>query len=69
MKYFYLTFLLFIIIITPTFATHIVGGEMDLQIVKGQSGITHQLNLNLYFDDINGIAGAIDRSVVVGVFR
>ena len=69
MKHFSLAILLSIFTFTATFATHIVGGEMDLQVVKGQTGVTHQFNLNLYFDDINGNPGAIDRVLTVGFFR
>jgi gliding motility-associated-like protein len=42
---------------------------MDIQVVKGQGDFTHQLNLNLYFDDVNGNPGAIDRTLTVGFFR
>lgn len=50
-------------------ATHIVGGEMDLQAVRGQGLFTHQLNVNLYFDDVNGNVGALDNVLRVGFFR
>ena len=66
MKHFSLAILLSIFTFTAIFATHIVGGEMDLQVVKGQTGVTHQFNLNLYFDDINGNPGAVDRVLTVG---
>ncbi|MVN75588.1 hypothetical protein GO988_04545 [Hymenobacter sp. HMF4947] len=46
-------------------ATHIVGGEMDLQYVSGN---TYQLTLNLYFDAINGSPGALDASLTAGIF-
>ncbi|MVN76212.1 T9SS type B sorting domain-containing protein [Hymenobacter sp. HMF4947] len=46
-------------------ATHIVGGEMDL---LHQSGSTYTLTLTLYFDAINGSAGALDQSLVAGIF-
>jgi gliding motility-associated-like protein len=49
-------------------ATHIVGGEFELQVVKGQAGISHRLNMNLYFDDIYGQTGALDQTVTVGFF-
>ncbi|MBG8551917.1 gliding motility-associated C-terminal domain-containing protein [Hymenobacter guriensis] len=49
----------------PTRATHIVGGELDLQ---HQSGDTYRLTLNLYFDDINGNANALDQDLTVGLF-
>ncbi|UOG77008.1 gliding motility-associated C-terminal domain-containing protein [Hymenobacter tibetensis] len=46
-------------------ATHIVGGEMDLQYV---SGSTYQITLNLYFDALFGNAGALDNDLTVSVF-
>ncbi|TGE28753.1 gliding motility-associated C-terminal domain-containing protein [Hymenobacter metallicola] len=47
-------------------ATHIVGGELDLQY---QSGSRYQINLNLYFDAIYGNPGALDNSLVVSIFE
>lgn len=47
-------------------ATHIVGGEMDLQYVSGNS---YQLTLNLYFDAVNGSPGALDASLTAGIFE
>ena len=46
-------------------ATHIVGGELDLQY---KSGSTYALSLNLYFDAINGNPLALDQSLVAGIF-
>lgn len=46
-------------------ATHIVGGEMDLQYVRGN---TYQLTLNLYFDAVNGNPGALDNSLTASIF-
>ncbi|RZK88933.1 MAG: gliding motility-associated C-terminal domain-containing protein, partial [Hymenobacter sp.] len=46
-------------------ATHIVGGEMDLQYVSGN---TYQLTLNLYFDAVNGQPGALDADLTAGIF-
>ena len=46
-------------------ATHIVGGEMDLQYVSGD---TYQLTLNLYFDAVNGSPGALDTELTAGIF-
>ena len=48
-----------------TYATHIVGGEMELQY---KSGTTYTLVLNLYFDAVNGNAGALDRQMTAGIF-
>ncbi|ADB37733.1 gliding motility-associated C-terminal domain-containing protein [Spirosoma linguale] len=49
-------------------ATHIVGGELELRYLGTQTQYTHRINLNLYFDDINGNPGADDGQVSVGVF-
>ncbi|MBD2700319.1 gliding motility-associated C-terminal domain-containing protein [Spirosoma sp. BT702] len=49
-------------------ATHIVGGELELRYLGTQSRYTHRINLNLYFDDINGDPGANDGLVSVGIF-
>ncbi len=46
-------------------ATHIVGGEMDLQYLRGN---TYQLTLNLYFDAVNGNPGALDNSLTASIF-
>ncbi|UPL50792.1 gliding motility-associated C-terminal domain-containing protein [Hymenobacter sublimis] len=47
-------------------ATHIVGGELDLQHV---SGSTYQLSLNLYFDAVNGQPGALDPELTASIFE
>ncbi|OUJ74517.1 gliding motility-associated C-terminal domain-containing protein [Hymenobacter crusticola] len=47
-------------------ATHIVGGELDLQY---KSGSTYTLTLNLYFDAVNGSAGALDNELTASVFE
>ncbi|QIP14525.1 gliding motility-associated C-terminal domain-containing protein [Spirosoma aureum] len=49
-------------------ATHIVGGELELRYLGPQSAYSHRINLNLYFDDVNGDQGADDGRVSVGVF-
>ncbi|GAA3947798.1 gliding motility-associated C-terminal domain-containing protein [Hymenobacter algoricola] len=46
-------------------ATHIVGGEMDLQRVAGNQ---YRLSLNLYFDALNGNAGALDQDLTASIF-
>jgi gliding motility-associated-like protein len=46
-------------------ATHIVGGEMELQ---HKAGSTYSLTLNLYFDAVNGSANAMDAELLAGVF-
>ena len=49
-------------------ATHIVGGELELRYLGTQSTYTHRINLNLYFDLVNGAPGANDSYVTVGIF-
>jgi len=48
-----------------TYATHIVGGELELQHVQGD---TYRLGLILYFDNISGLPGARDPSATVYIF-
>ncbi|WP_133273025.1 T9SS type B sorting domain-containing protein [Hymenobacter radiodurans] len=47
-------------------ATHIVGGELDLQF---QAGSTYRITLNLYFDALNGNPGALDQDLTVSIFE
>ncbi len=65
------TFLLFfaLLLTFDVTATHIVGGEIDMQAITNTGNATHQITLNLYFDDINGSSGAEDPFVTVGIFR
>ena len=46
-------------------ATHIVGGELDLQ---HKAGTSYTLSLNLYFDAINGSPGALDPQLTASIF-
>jgi gliding motility-associated-like protein len=59
--------LLFLLLLAavPARATHIVGGELDLQYLQGDR---YQLSLNLYFDAINGSPGALDADLTAGIF-
>ncbi|GAB3575093.1 hypothetical protein GCM10027578_38720 [Spirosoma luteolum] len=50
-------------------ATHIVGGELELQRLTSTGTATHRINMNLYFDAVNGNAGANDATVTVFIFR
>lgn len=50
-------------------ATHIVGGELVWQTLPAGSNGTHQLSLNLYFDDVNGSPQAEDLTVFISFFR
>ena len=47
-------------------ATHIVGGELELQY---KSGSTYALSLNLYFDAINGNPAALDQQLTASIFN
>ena len=49
-----------------TQATHIVGGEFELQHIVNYN---YRLTLNLYFDDVNGSPGALDQTVTVTFFE
>ena len=60
-----LLLLLFLGLGRSAHATHIVGGEMDLQY---RSGSSYTLTLNLYFDALNGNAGALDTALTVSIF-
>ncbi|MCB2410095.1 gliding motility-associated C-terminal domain-containing protein [Hymenobacter lucidus] len=67
-RFYYLIFPVFLLLLaSPAVrATHIVGGELDLQY---QSGSRYQINLNLYFDAVYGNPGALDNSLSVGIFE
>jgi len=58
--------LLLLLVSTPAWASHIVGGEFELLHIEGSR---YRLNLNLYFDRINGLAGAQDDLANVRIFR
>ena len=58
--------LLLVLLAGPAWATHIVGGEMDL---LHQTGSTYTLTLTLYFDAINGDPAALDQSMTAGIFE
>ncbi|PWJ42094.1 T9SS type B sorting domain-containing protein [Sediminitomix flava] len=49
----------------PSFATHIVGGNLNL---KHLNGNRYELSLIIYFDEINGNHQAIDRIVPISAF-
>ncbi len=50
-------------------ATHIVGGEFELRYLGATSPFSHRINMNMYFDDINGNAQANDPTVTIFIFR
>ncbi|MFD2515491.1 gliding motility-associated C-terminal domain-containing protein [Pontibacter locisalis] len=49
-----------------SYATHIVGGEFELKHIVNYN---YRLTLNLYFDDINGLPGALDQTITVNFFE
>ena len=49
-----------------TYATHIVGGEIGIAKLGNN---LYEIRLNLLFDDINGLLGAKDDDVYVGIFE
>jgi hypothetical protein len=60
-----LVLLLLLLSASAARATHIVGGEMDLQYLRGN---TYQLTLNLYFDAVKGSPGALDNELTASIF-
>ncbi|MCA8830070.1 T9SS type B sorting domain-containing protein [Hymenobacter pini] len=63
---FLLLLLLCCLLAPAAWATHIVGGELDLQYLSGNS---YQLTLNLYFDAVKGDPGALDPQMVASIFE
>jgi hypothetical protein len=59
-------FALLVMIVVPVYASHIVGGEFELIHLTGYN---YQLNMILYFDDINGNPAAEDPTVTVSFYR
>ncbi len=59
-------FALLLMIVLPVYASHIVGGEFELIHLNGYN---YQLNMILYFDDLNGAPRALDNNVVVSFYR
>ena len=53
------------------FASHIVGGEIEVvPIANPMIGVgTHRVTLNLYFDAINGRTAAEDPSIRLQIYR
>ncbi len=57
---------LFCVLAIPVMASHIVGGEFEVQHVSGN---IYRVNLIIYFDKLNGSAEAKDPQAVARVFR
>ena len=59
-------FVSLLLVVLPVYASHIVGGEFELIHL---SGYDYQLNMVLYFDDINGDPAAFDNLVIASIYR
>lgn len=59
---------IFLLVITKSKASHIVGGEIELRAIK-ETEATHQVNVNLYFDALFGRAAAEDQNITLYFFR
>lgn len=60
-------FLILLCSITELTATHIVGGEIQMQYLNNNN--RYRFIVNLYFDQINGNAQAEDASIVLAIYR
>jgi len=64
-------FIFFQLIVAFCFASHIVGGEIEVVPLKNPvaGNSTHQVTLSLYFDAINGRTAAEDLSITLQIYR
>lgn len=64
-------FVFFQVITVFCFASHIVGGEIEVVPLKNTviGNVTHQITLSLYFDAINGRTAAEDLSITLQIYR
>ncbi|MEY4540096.1 MAG: hypothetical protein RLZZ306_1853, partial [Bacteroidota bacterium] len=67
-------YLLFGLLICPFFlstihATHIVGGDINMQCLNPKEPGNYKITVSLYFDDINGSPTALDESIIISIFR
>lgn len=58
--------ILFCVLALPVMASHIVGGEFELIHLSGNQ---YQLNMILYFDEVNGNPLAEDPNIIARIFR
>ncbi|MFD3001010.1 gliding motility-associated C-terminal domain-containing protein [Pontibacter toksunensis] len=65
MRQYLLVFICIILATVSARATHIVGGEFELEHLQDYE---YRLKLNLYFDVVNGNPGALDPSITVHIF-
>lgn len=66
LRYSLLCFLLFFCAFRQSYATHIVGGELEMVFVNGNN---YRFNMVMYFDAVNGNVGAIDPSARIHIFQ
>ncbi len=59
-------FVAWLMVTFPVIASHIVGGEFEMIHISGN---TYRINLILYFDKVNGAAGAKDQLVQAQIYR
>lgn len=50
-------------------ATHIVGGDINMQCLNPKEPGNYKITVSLYFDDLNGSIDALDESILVAIFR
>lgn len=65
-KFLYFTWYI-LLIWKDLYATHIVGGDIQMQYLG--TGNRYRFTLNLYFDEINGEPNAEDANVVLGIYK
>ncbi len=58
--------LLLLFVSIQAYATHIVGGELEMRFI---SGTTYRFNMIMYFDAINGRPDAIDPTATINIFQ
>jgi hypothetical protein len=64
-----LLFILVSLIAFNAHSTHIVGGELVFKALPPGGTASHQIGLNLYFDEINGSPQAEDPAVTLFIFQ
>ncbi|MCU0470354.1 MAG: gliding motility-associated C-terminal domain-containing protein [Arcicella sp.] len=50
-------------------ATHIVGGDINMQCLNPKEPGNYKIIVSLYFDDLNGSITALDNNITVVIFR
>ena len=55
--------------LSTIYATHIVGGDINMQCLNPKEPGNYKITVSLYFDDINGSPTALDNLITVVIFR